>query len=677
VPFPSMLLALTWTACDPGTGQDLPPTEDIDGAIVRFDPRAATDTTAGFFGLPWPLDTRRTADGHPAVGAHPRPDDHPASASLVSLVAETDGFSQVPVVVFGFDAAIATSRWDDGPLEGTSLALLVDVDPDSPDLGRTVPVYAHTPPADPYTPPNALTVSPVHGFVLRPSTTYAVVVDRDWGDGDGDPLGSPAALQAVLTDAWDADAALALAFSPLREVLPDLGVTPQDVAAATVFTTGDPVGAVRAYTEAVREAHDPLVEGMAVDSDGGADHARFCELRGTIDLPQFQDGTPPFDGTGGRFPVATDAPEVRRTDTVPVVITLPKETMPDGGWPVVYYAHGSDGLAAQVVDRGPVVVQDGEPTPGEGPAHVLASRGIAAVGMATLLAPERLGFDKDRAYLNLTNIGAYRDTWRQAQADVRLLFDALQDLEIPAAAVAACDGLSLPPGAAVHRLDTSSILGMGQSAGAHLITEVAAVDPRIEALVPTGSGGFWSLLLSGGSRVGGPPELIAFALGTEVEIHTLHPGLGLLQHAWGMAEPMVFAPALSMRPLDGHPRRHVYLPASAEDGFFPEPVYDAMALAYGLERTGPALWPELGERLDLAGLTDRPELPTAGNRDADGETWTGVVQQWAGDGLADSHGVFAQDEGLQHQYACFFETFLADGVPTVVAPGATQLDPCE
>lgn len=664
---PVWTLALLAAACDPRAAEA--PTDRIDGVAVRFDPSAATDTPEGFFDLPWPLDTRRAAEGRPAVDAHPRPADHPASASLVSLAAEADGFSRVPVVVFAFDAPIAPSSWEGG-VPDTDTVRLVDVDPDSPTRGDALPVFVHTPPADPYTPDHALVVSPAHGTVLDRSRAYAVVVTRSYGDADGAELGVPAALRAALSGAWDADPSLADALAPLRDTLPDLGLTPDDVAAATVFTTGDPVGQVLAFTDAVRGAHQPDVTGLTVDA-GGTDHDRFCAVRGTIALPQFQDGTPPFDGTGGRFPVSDAALPVLRTDDAPVVITLPRGTMPADGWPVAFYAHGSDGLAAQVVDRGPVTEVGGEPTPGLGPAHVLAARGIAAVGMATLLAPERLGFDKGRAYLNLSNIGAYRDTWRQAQADVLLLLDALGRLEIPP--VDGCDGLALPSGATAHRLDTSTVLGMGQSAGAHLITEVAALDPRIGAVVPTGSGGFWSLLLSGGSRVGGPPELIGFALQTEAPLHTLHPGLGLLQAAWEMAEPMVFATELSRAPREGAAPRDVYLPVSADDGFFPEPIYDAMAVAYGVERAGPQVWPAMDDALSRTGLRTDLAYPASDNRSG----WTGVVVQWAGDGLADSHGVFAQLPGVKHQYACFFETFLRDGVGRVVAPGAADDAGCE
>lgn len=324
------------------------------------------------------------------------------------------------------------------------------------------------------------------------------------------------------------------------------------------------------------------------------------------------------------------------------------------------------------MDRGPITEPGGERAVGLGPAHVLAGRGIAAVGMAHLLVPERLGFTVPRPYLNLANLAnlaAYPGTWQQGQADVMLLLDAIERLDIPAAALDGCPGASPGP------LDTGRLMLMGQSAGAHLSTEIAALDPRPIALMPTGSGGFWSELLAGGSEVGGPPELFALLLGTDVALTTLHPGLALLQMAWEPAEPMVFAPRVSARPLDGHAPAELYVPASQADGYFPEPIYDALAVAYGVERAGPALWTSMDEGLALAGLGTDVPYPVAGNRVTDGAPWTGAVVQWAGDGLADSHGVFTQLPPLMQQYACFLRS-VADGAPVLATPGPTEDAPC-
>ena len=47
---------------------------------------------------------------------------------------------------------------------------------------------------------------------------------------------------------------------------------------------------------------------------------------------------------------------------------------------------------------------------------------------------------------------------------------------------------------------------------------------------------------------------------------------------------------------------------------------------------------------------------------------TGVVAQYAGDGLQDPHVIFAQLPSVKNQYRCFFSTFLATGI--AVVPGA-------
>ena len=89
----------------------------------------------------------------------------------------------------------------------------------------------------------------------------------------------------------------------------------------------------------------------------------------------------------------------------------------------------------------------------------------------------------------------------------------------------------------------------------------------------------------------------------------------------------------------------------------------------------PAVWPELDDALALAGLGDVVTYP-AGNNVAAPAPHTAIVVPWAGDGLVDSHAVFAQSDGIKHQYGCFFATWLADGTATVVAPGAEDA-PCE
>ena len=55
---------------------------------------------------------------------------------------------------------------------------------------------------------------------------------------------------------------------------------------------------------------------------------------------------------------------------------------------------------------------------------------------------------------------------------------------------------------------------------------------------------------------------------------------------------------------------------------------------------------------------------------------TSVVVQYDGDGIADPHDIYRQLDEVKHQYGCFFATYFADGVPTVVAPAGLDA-PCE
>ena len=42
----------------------------------------------------------------------------------------------------------------------------------------------------------------------------------------------------------------------------------------------------------------------------------------------------------------------------------------------------------------------------------------------------------------------------------------------------------------------------------------------------------------------------------------------------------------------------------------------------------------------------------------------------------DAHYIYRQLDSVKHQYGCFLETYLGDGVPTVSAPGGL-MDPCD
>src|SRR5690606_29040937 len=120
--------------------------------------------------------------------------------------------------------------------------MLIDVDPASPTRGELYPVVARGLWSDKYVPQHVLALAARPGFVLHPERQYAFVVRRGFGDADGNPLEVHPDLALLAADqAPDVPrgAEMAALYTPLWETLDLIGVARDDVAAATVFTTGD------------------------------------------------------------------------------------------------------------------------------------------------------------------------------------------------------------------------------------------------------------------------------------------------------------------------------------------------------------------------------------------------------------------------------------------------------
>lgn len=631
-----------------------------------------------FFAFPLPSDLRLSDDGTPDLTGFPG-ETVPIVADLLSVAQDRPAWPVIPVAYFRFTAPLAERSAEDIlPAEVASPFLLIDVDPTSPDRGALVPTIARTLTPDRYAGSSLVAVASVPGWVLHPGRRYAFVVRRDARGWDDGPLELEPITQQLLAGetpmtSWGADA-VAL-YGALRETLPMIGLAASDIAAATVFTTGDVVADLRAMAVGVRARDDVTIEGLAIAPGDGASHERYCELVGTVSMPQFQEGMPLFD-TEGRFAYGGDGlPIEQRRESVRVVITIPKTEMPAAGFPLMQYLHGSGGLSSQVVDRGPYG-PGGSPAVGEGPAHVVAALGIGAAGAALPVNPERVPGATSIAYINLGNLSAFPFTFRQGVLESELLLDALLALRIPPALVADCGVAPLPVGATEIRFDPGSVVAMGQSMGGMYVNLFAAIEPRIVALAPTGAGGFWSYMILETELLPNTRVLLGSVLRVDGDtLSHLHPAMHLMQLGWEPAEPMVFMPRISRRPLEGIPSRPIYEPVGQGDSYFPTVLYDAVALAYGHRQVGTEVWPTMQPRLAWAGLDGFETYPVRDNLTSErGDAYTGAVVQHAGDGFSDPHNIFMQVPEIRHQWSCLLRTAL-DGTPTIVAP-ATPGTPC-
>jgi hypothetical protein len=689
-------LVLTAVGCSSGTGATAPL-----GTRVVFDASADLTSPDRFFDFPWPSDLRLLPSGAPDLRGVANPTQSTVFAGLLEIAQARSGFPVVPVGWFRFTADVAPRVSTDViAADPSSPILLVDADATSGSTGKLLPVVAETMAADGYVPDGVLAVAPRPGVVLEPRHKYAFVVMRSADDASGAPLAVEPTLAAALTSGGP-DAVSQL-YAIVPPALRAAGVDPGQVAAATVFTTGDVVADLFDLSSRVLTSHSVSITNVAVDPAVLDGSARFCELQGQVVYPQFQGGAPPYD-TGGLFSVDASGNLVEQGEqAAPVTITLPKQPMPDGGFPLVVYFHGSGGLSTEIADRGPWrpeadttscppgAAEDysilgtwngvtGCYTPGEGPGWVLGARGFALAASALPVNPQRWPAGQGGAfpeYFNVNNVAATRDIFRQGVLEQRLFVDALTRLSIDPATVAACSGLSLPAGETAYHFRDAPLFAQGQSMGAMYANLVSAVEPRISAVVPTGAGGYWSYFILQTQFAPNVRAELGLLLGIRGDFSHLHPAMHVAELALEPVDPIAFMPRLGREPLPGHPVRSVYEPHGQGDSYFPTDVQDACAMAYGHKEAGDVVWPSMQDALALEGLAGVQAYPVSNDvTSRAGGAYTGVVVEYEGDGVYDPHAIFQQLDSVKYQYGCFFESLLQTGTAVVPAP-ADYAVPC-
>jgi hypothetical protein len=599
---------------------------DDSSPTVAFDLHGPyTDDT--FWDLPFPSDLRLTADGRPDLEGFPNKRNLPVVNDLLSGAKERHGFPVMPIAYFRFIGATTTHAL--GP---TNDATIIDIDPASPEHGTTYPVIAQTLPDDAYV-NGVVAIAPSPGIVLRAKTRYAVVVRKAFAP----ELSPPSAMF---------DRSIADLYAPLWDL-----VDRKDVLVATVFTTGDEVALLRDRSEAIRAAHTATIANLQKDTrtfDG------FCSFTADVTFPQFQKGNAPYD-TEGRFDLdAQGTPIAQSSLTVPLRITIPNGPMPAGGWPLWQYFHGSGGASFDLVDEGPSATADGPPLAGEGPGAIVARRGIAAASSSLPIDNERIPSAGSYDYLNINNLSAFPYTFQQGVYEQRLLLDALLELQVPT-----CDG-------AQGHFDAQKLVAGGHSMGGMYTNMITAIEPRYGAVTPFGAGGFWNMMILDTAIIPGSRNLLGSVLGVDGDTFTfMHPTLGLIELGWEIADPINAMARIAHRPLPGLMSRHVYQPIGLDDKYFPMPIFDAAAVAYGNQQAGDMVWTTTQDSLREAGLDGLLSYPVRANRGT-----TAVVVQYRDGGIVDAHQIYRQLDEVKYQYGCFLASYLRDGVPTVPAPAA-------
>jgi pimeloyl-ACP methyl ester carboxylesterase len=644
-------------------------------------------TSTEFFGAPFPSDARRDADGRPLVEGFPNPRAIFLVDEVLDVLREDqDGFGVSSGIFMGFSRSLDPDSLPtmNASVSSSASVFLVSVDPAARDTGLRYPVDVRFS-VEPgiYGAPDLLSILPLQGAPLRPRTRYAAVVTTSVRDEEGLPIGVAPEVRLLAEGGTPAGMPEDVAAAH-REALPKLGVSAAEVAAFTVFTTGDPVsGMGRAILRAGEDGFPEAPAAFTFEEE----HPTFCVFASTVEMPVYQAGDPPYTEEGGAFVLDGEGrPVLQRTETARVFVTLPRAPMPPGGFPVVVFSRTGGGGDRPLIDRGVRGEPGGEALePGSGPALEFARVGFAGISIDGPHGGIRnvSGGDEQFLVFNFQNPEALRDNVRQSALELALVPELLESAMIP---VGECAGLDAPDDEAAF--DTGTIAIMGHSMGAAIAPLAIAFEARYRGMVLSGAGGSFLANMVHKEKPLKVKPLAEILLGHQIEKIELgehDPILSMLQWAGEPADNPIYGRYLVTEPLGGAPR-HILMMQGIVDHYIMPPIANATSLSFGLDLGGEALdgsAPELASLTPLTALLPlvgrgAVTLPRAGNAtSSDGRVATAIVTQNAEDGLEDGHEAAFQTEPPKHAYACFLADLArSTDPPRVPAPGGVD-DPCE
>jgi hypothetical protein len=626
----------------------------------------STDEEAGFFDAPFPAEHMRRADGTVRYGLLPNPGNNLVTQLYIDQAdRETQGFSRAGVVYLPFDGPIDSGNLPATPahsLRDDAWVFLVNVDSTSDRYGERIPVYVEWK-ADPsvYLPGNLLVLLPFQGVPLAPDAYYAAVVLTSLGGGDGRPL---APAEAVVTmresrvpgGAWGP--VNAEAFSHLWAFCDRQGIPREQVAAATVFRTGDYLSGMQALRSAAADLPDPVPYDLSVLHE----YETYTIVQGKMVMPIWQDGERPYWTGGGKIHFRDGVPVRQWDEEIRFAVSVPHREMPPAGFPLLFYANGQGGSYTQVFDRGPTGESSG--TPGTGPGLQFAHRGIACLDIeAANVGPRHpQGSTEGLAFFNFVNLVAFRDNVRQAAAEFTLLVKMARNLRIPAVLVPGADA-----GAGEIRYDDSLFYFWGHSTGATIGELVLAVEPGFRAGILSGAGVSWVYNLVMKQAPFEMEPVFRLLTGAD-RIDRFHPFAQIFQSLCDDIEAAYYAPLWLDPAARGGGPLDVLLIMGIFDKYFPPIMVDGLIAAAGVDLAGPLEREETLEALAFSGRARLP-LPASGNIETPGSgSFTGLAVQHRTPEDVDGHYAPFYLPEVKYQYTCFLESLARTG--TAVLPEA-------
>ncbi len=635
-----------------------------------------------FFAAPWPSDDLRKADGTVDMSAFPDPNETALAGQALAMVSnDVHGFASAGAVFFTLTGALDPTRLPSmlATTQPGSSVFLVAVDPTSPDFMKPYPVDVEfAADGGPFGAPNMLSVLPLQGVPLRPATRYAAVVMKSVASP---PLGASPAMSDLVAGRVPASLAgtAASEYASALSALNQSGIAASDIAALSVFTTDAPLDVFQTVVTDILAQPLPVPSAF-VKTD---DFPDYCVYRATVSMPDYQEGTPPFDSTGGDWTFdATGSPILQRLEPAWFDVTVPKQAIPESGLPTVVFVRAGGGTNRPLVDRGTEATNGGPAiTPGSGPALEFARVGYAGIEIDGPLEGLRntTNGNEDFLIFNVFNGYALRDNVRESAVELVLQAHMLDALTFD---VSDCEGAT-----GTMKFDTSELAIMGHSMGASILPLAFAFEPRFRAAILSGAGASWieNMLYKQ------MPLDVAPAIGLLLHYPSEHatltdhdPALTLLQWAIEPADSQIYARGILREPPAASAPRHILMEQGIVDHYILPPIADAISAPLGLDLAGPELDTMSPELAAMAGMTPvSATFPFSGRSTTAypvqanfGGVSTAVLVQNFSDGIEDGHEIIFQTNPPKYQYKCFLASLLT-GAPSVPdGAGMSDDSPC-
>jgi len=572
---PLVAFALVLIGCPTDT-----PREASATVSAAFDYGAAVggDGTT-FWAAPWPSDARLDDDGTPDLDGYPNPGGSELFDKYIAFgESDAGGFGLSSPIYFDLTAPAALPEWDEDAAASSQdcagPVVLVNVDPDSPDVGVCWPVQwfvVSSESADPFMDPDMVVVQPVWGFPLLPSTTYAAyLVDVEAHDGF---VEGPEALQAALggtsSEPW------AAMYAPLADHLAGREIDPRWVASATVFTTHDPTQGMEiaaAFVNSDPDYPDWIGDEGLVDVDEEHDEytSEYRMITGAYTARNFQRGEIPYATEGGGLVFEDGVVVPQALERIPFVIGMPDERFeqPEAGWPIVLHSHGTGGDQwSHIGDGGPLQ-----------PGLQASRRGFISMGIPQPIHGERWPEGSELAVdlnsFNFFNPESGSSMFRQGGLDL------LAQVQFVLRYLT--EGGDIANAAPELRVDPDLIFYMGHSQGGLTGSLALPFDEHIKAWVLSGAGGGLPMTI----MLRENPLVIRDVLVTQLgdpaglELFAQHPAVGLAGWLGELTDPIAYAPRWNR--LATRPPASILLFEGIHDEQTPAPTSEALAVAGGL-----------------------------------------------------------------------------------------------